>query len=316
VLTGCGTPPVLRDIVVRSWARCAAAGVDPDRPAPLLLDAREAAARFERHPLAAVVPVVRGLLGAMSAQARHMTVLSDAEGVLLWAEGHPRMLEAAGGPRFIPGALCSESGVGTNAVGTALVLDHAVQIFSAEHFNRLLHGWTGAAAPIHDPASGALLGAVDLSGSFRTAHPHTLALVAATAQAAEAHLARHRARRDAELAARYVDRLWASRRPSALVAADGRVLFAAPRGWLGGRLDLPTGGGRTVLPDGAAAVLEPVDDGARIVWLAAGRGRARGLRAPRRALSVDALGADAVHAVPGVDGPGDAHARVEVEVSP
>lgn len=288
VLAGSGTPPVLRDVIVRSWARCTAAGVDPDRSAAVLLSAEEAAARFERHPLAAVAPIVRELLGAVSAEARHLTALGDADGVLLWADGHPRMLEAAAELHFAPGALCSESGVGTNAMGTALALNHAVQVFSAEHFSRLLHGWTCAASPIRDPATGALLGALNVAESFRHAHPHTLALVSATARAAEAHLARDRARRDAELAARYVDRLCASRRPSALVAADGRVLYAAPRGWLGARLDLP-GGTSAVLPDGTEAVLEPVAHGARIVWPI----RVNERRAPRRRLWIDALGADA-----------------------
>src|SRR5262249_26809463 len=109
---------------------------------------------------------------------------------LLWSDGHPKMVEAALAPHFRPGALCSEAAVGTNAVGTALVMEHAVQVFSAEHFNRLLHGWTCAAAPVRDPESGAILGVIDLSSSFRNAHPHTLALVTAVAQAAEAQLQR------------------------------------------------------------------------------------------------------------------------------
>ena len=220
VLSGCGTPPVLREVVVRSWARCTEAGVDPDRPAPMMLGADEAAARFASHPLATVTPLVRGLLGAVSAEARHLVAISDADGTLLWIDGHPRMLEAALGPHFKPGALCSEAAVGTNAVGTALALGHAVQIFSAEHFNRLLHGWTCAAAPVHDPASGAILGVIDLSCSFRNAHPHTLALVTAVAQAAETQLVRDRARRETDLLESYIDRLPAAgRRPSALVAA-------------------------------------------------------------------------------------------------
>ena len=254
----------------------------------MMLGADEAAARFAAHPLAMVTPLVRGLLGAVSAEARHLVAISDADGTLLWVDGHPRMLEAALGPHFKPGALCSEAAVGTNAVGTSLALEHAVQIFSAEHFNRLLHGWTCAAAPVHDPASGAILGVIDLSCSFRNAHPHTLSLVTAVAQAAEAQLARDRARRETDLLERYIDRLPAAgRRPSALVAADGRVLAASPRGWLGRRVSLREG--REVLPDGSRAVLEPVADGARIVWGVRGRER----RIPRRLLSIRALGAEA-----------------------
>jgi hypothetical protein len=288
-LSGRGTPPVLREVIVRSWARCVEAGVDPDRPAPLILDADEAAGRFAAHPLAAVVPMVRGLLSSASADARHLIALSDADGMLLWAEGHPSMLDAAIGPHFLPGSLCSEAAVGTNAVGTALALDHAVQVFSAEHFNRLLHGWTCSAAPIHDPASGALLGAVDLSGSFRTAHPHTLALVSAVARAAEAHLAREQERRDADLRARYAERLSAAgRRPSALVARDGRVLLDAPRGWLGRHVDLPAAQDNVVLPEGTRATLEPLGGGAHIVWGV----RPHEPRIPRRLLYIRALGGE------------------------
>ena len=288
VLSGCGTPPVLREVVVESWRRCMAAGVDPDRPAPMMLGADEAASRFASHPLAAVTPLVRGLLGAVSPEARHLVAISDADGTLLWVDGHPRMLEAALAPHFKPGALCSEAAVGTNAVGTALALEHAVQIFSAEHFNRLLHGWTCAAAPVHDPASGAILGVIDLSCSFRNAHPHTLALVTAVAQAAETQLVRDRTRREADLLERYIDRLSAAgRRPSALVAGDGRVLAASPRGWLGERVEVHVGD--EVLPDGSKAVLEPVTDGALIVWGVRGRER----RAPRHLLSIHALGVEA-----------------------
>ncbi|MEY2533420.1 MAG: hypothetical protein QOF29_1330 [bacterium] len=288
-LSGRGTPAVLRDVIVESWARCVRVGVDPDRPAPRMLDPDEAAGRLAAHPLAAVVPLVRGLVDMVSGDARHLVALSDADGMLLWAEGHPRMLEAAVAPHFLPGSLCSEVAVGTNAVGTALVLDHPVQIFSAEHFNRLLHGWTGSAAIIHDPTSGAVLGAVDLSGSFRTAHPHTLALVTAVALAAEAQIRRDRECGEAELAARYVDRLCAAgRRPSALVAADGRVLLASPRGWLGPTVGLPPRDGRSVLSGGTRAVIESLGGGARLVWGV----RARERSVPRRVLSIRALGAD------------------------
>jgi hypothetical protein len=278
---------VLRPVIVRSWDRCVAAGVDLDRRAPRVLDEAETATRLAAHPLAAVVPILSGSLGAATTEARHLIALSDADGVLLWAEGHPSMLEAAIAPRFLPGALCSEAAAGTNAVGTALALDHEIQVFSAEHFSRLLHGWSSAAAPIHEPATGELLGAVGLACSFRHAHPHSLTLVTAVARAGEAHLARERERRDARLAARYVDRLAsAGRCPSALVAGDGRVLAASPRGWLGERVDLPAHAGDVTLPGGERAVVEAIGDGASIVWHMPAPGR----RLPRRVVRIRALG--------------------------
>ncbi len=200
--------------------------------------------------------------------------------------GRPQALEIAVGPGFLPGHLCSERAVGTNAVGTALELDHPVQIFSAEHFNRRLHGWTCSAAPIHDPESGEILGVLDLSGSFRTGHPHSLSLVSAVARVVEDKLSHELDRRNERLRALYLERIAPGvREHSALVTRAGRVLAASPRGWLGSRVDLPAGD-RVVLPSGVEVSTEPIgdDDGAVIVRTAPRRQRAK-----RPKLSIEAL---------------------------
>jgi transcriptional regulator of acetoin/glycerol metabolism len=151
VLSGGEHPAVLREVVLSSWLRCREAGVDPDRPAMRLLTAEQAASRLAAHPLARQLPLMRSLLSGVAEDARHIMVLSDADGLLLWAEGHPKMLSAAATTNFVPGGLCTETAAGTNAVGTTLVLDHPLQIFSAEHYSSLFHGWACSAAPIHDP---------------------------------------------------------------------------------------------------------------------------------------------------------------------
>jgi len=283
-----GTPAVLRDLIVRSWARCIEARVDPEQPAQRVLDKDETLQRLDAHPLLAAVPVVRELFADVAQDARHLAVLADAQGVLLWAEGHPSMVEAAAKPHFLPGCLCSEQGIGTNAIGTALAIDHAVQIFSAEHFNRLLHGWTTSAAPIHDPETNELLGAIGLSGSFRRAHPHTLSLVSAAARLAEAELAEGQASRDRALQACYLD-LVARSRPgrSALVERRGRVLAATPPGWLGDRLALPAVPDEVSLDGGLRLAIEPLGPDASIVWDAGAQPGP-----PRPRLDLRALGRD------------------------
>ena len=113
------------------------------------------------------------------------------------------MLHDATGVHLMRGARWSEADAGTNAMGTALAVDHSLQVFSAEHFATPVHGWTCSAAPLHDPVSGELLGVLDLSGPLQTAHPHSLALVTAAARMVEAVLLREaaeRAAREAEQA--------------------------------------------------------------------------------------------------------------------
>jgi hypothetical protein len=79
--------------------------------------------------------------------------------------------------------------MGTNAPGTAVAVDRAVQVFAAEHFSRRVQPWTCAAAPVHDPRSGRVLGALDITGGDGLAHPHSLGFVQAVARAAESQLA-------------------------------------------------------------------------------------------------------------------------------
>ena len=125
----------------------------------------------------------------MAEEADHLVVITDANGVLLSVEGSPSLrLRAADHMNFTEGTLWSEPGAGTNAIGTAIAADHAVQVFGPEHFNEVVQRWTCSAAPIHDPDTGELLGVIDLTGDFSTVQPHSLAVATATAQAVEAWL--------------------------------------------------------------------------------------------------------------------------------
>ncbi len=135
------------------------------------------------------MPLFRELLGTIAEDGAHLLSVCDEQGTMLWVEGHRQVLRRAERMNFVPGARWSERTSGTNAPGTALAVDHAVQIFGAEHYCRPVQSWTCAAAPVHDPRTGRVIGAVDLTGGDHLASPHSLALVQATARAAEACLA-------------------------------------------------------------------------------------------------------------------------------
>ncbi|MDG4793194.1 GAF domain-containing protein [Micromonospora sp. WMMD1082] len=181
----------LRDVVAHSWRRSAAL-LDPEATPPIEL-ADDALADYRAaHPLARVLPLFRDLLGGIATDGAHLMAVCDAHGRLLWVEGHPGVLRHAERMNFVPGARWDETHAGTNAPGTALAVDHSVQIFATEHFARPVQRWTCAAAPIHDPATGRLLGAIDITGGDHLATPQSLALVRATARAAEAQLAADR----------------------------------------------------------------------------------------------------------------------------
>jgi hypothetical protein len=287
-LTRGRVPPIVRDVVADSWARALAAGVDPDRPVPRRWDAAQAAEALAGHPVGALLPRIIPMLRAATSHAGQVAVLTDANGIALWADGDPEACERAAPAGFAPGHDLSEAAIGTNAIGTALVLDHPVQIFSAEHFNRLLHAWSCVAAPLYDPETHALLGALDLSGTYRAAHPHSLALISLAASAVESHLAARTRRRDARLTASYLDSVPpSSRRYTAIVTRLGRVILATPAGWLGDRIDVPSPGTVATPASGGAVVFEPLNQGEGYLV----RRASTAATGTRPALRLEALGA-------------------------
>ncbi|MFI5973705.1 GAF domain-containing protein [Streptomyces sp. NPDC051452] len=187
--TTVGTVPCpVRSVVADSWRRSARAGVGPDGTANVELTDGDLCAYRAEHPLARVMPLFRELLGTFAADGEHLLAVCDAHGRLLWVEGHSATRRRADGMNFVPGARWSETAVGTNAPGTAVAVDRPVQVFAAEHFIRRVQPWTCAAAPVHDPRTGRVLGAVDITGGDGLAHPHSLGFVRAVARAAEAQL--------------------------------------------------------------------------------------------------------------------------------
>lgn len=185
-----------------------------------------AARAGEGHPLVDVIPLLRDTLLSIADEAQHIMIITDARGNVLWREG------AEGG---------------------------AAGAHPAEH-----HSWSCAAAPIHDPDSHVVIGAIDIAGPERLFHPTTLALVGAAAQLAEGHLAALFAMRDERLLARNLSRLLGLRDgPGALLAPTGRVLAAVPYGWLPSRVTLPGAGDRVRLGASGEGVLEPLAEG----WL-------------------------------------------------
>ena len=70
------------------------------------------------------------------------------------AKGAKTVKRAADALGFAEGARWSEQSVGTNAIGTALIEDSAVQLFSAEHYAPTHHNWSCTGSPVHDPRTG------------------------------------------------------------------------------------------------------------------------------------------------------------------
>jgi hypothetical protein len=227
-LAGARPPASARPLVDDSWRRTLGYGMDPDRgrALPDPVGPEEVEHRRRSGRLARVLPVLGDVLLPAAEDAGHVMVVVDAQGLVLWRDGPAKVQRHAERLGFAVGADWSETSVGTNAIGTALVVEHPVQIYSAEHFVKTHHAWTCAAAPILDPVTGELIGVVDVSGAAATVHPSTLALVDAAARMAESYLReQHHAALDA-LRATASPMLAGSRAPALVTDRDGWVAAA------------------------------------------------------------------------------------------
>jgi signal transduction histidine kinase len=246
-----GATAGLRPTIVESWRRSLATGLDPtDLLAPIEADESEVLERWFEHPLGSLAQDLMEQLRKVAEESRSMVVVTDASGLVLHRVGDEWLKERAAEMNLVEGARYSEATDGTNGIGTALAADHAFQVFAFEHFNERHHQWVCSGAPVHDPVSGELVGLIDLSSLWKTAHPRSLEFVAAAARAMEHRLFGVRRDHDARVRRRYGD--LATKSTDLLVNHDGYVL-------VGGEpasskpLDIPEGGGEVVLDDGSVA---------------------------------------------------------------
>ncbi|MCZ4077903.1 GAF domain-containing protein [Rhodococcus sp. H36-A4] len=182
-----------REVIGDSWRRLQTLGIDPEQKSisPSLVDISDLELSRRDSGLFDVLDDLARGLESVVQDGNNILVVADRHGRVLWRSGSTAVLDRADGLGFVEGASWAEDSVGTNAIGTALVSRRAVQIFSAEHYVRSHHPWTCAGAPIKDPRTGQVIGAVDVSGPASSVHPTTLALVDAIARLAESQLREH-----------------------------------------------------------------------------------------------------------------------------
>ncbi|MBD5800977.1 Cyclic di-GMP phosphodiesterase Gmr [Azoarcus sp. Aa7] len=274
---------VLRDVIGESWRRCLLGRVDPARG--------EAPARVEHDDLDTLRAANERLIAASApflmqsrdqlAQTGTVMVLTDPQGVVLDVEGDPQLRQAIGEFGMTPGNNWSESGIGTNAIGTALTLAQPIQVHGAEHFCEPIQRWTCSASVIRDPVDGSVVGALDISGMSGDYSTHSLPLVVTTANSIENRLAQMELEERFQLLEAGVAALSAARgvalfdargrlvkaneRAAPLLAAEGVVLTAETRIPVAGRAAADVEADRFLPARLLADRVEPVFRGRRLL---------------------------------------------------
>lgn len=184
-----GTSATAATLVARSWERSRLIGMDPTSSAPAVeLEGADLSRHVAQHRMASVLPVVESVLVPGVVSGGHIVAVADERGRLLTVIGDRGVRSRAEPMAFIPGAVWTDESVGANAPGLALRHDTVVRVRGSEHYLELAHEWSCTAAPVHDPATGELVGLIDVTGPSSAASDQMLALVRATAMLAEGEL--------------------------------------------------------------------------------------------------------------------------------
>ncbi|PKO83157.1 MAG: sigma-54-dependent Fis family transcriptional regulator [Betaproteobacteria bacterium HGW-Betaproteobacteria-11] len=176
--------------IARSWQRSLAAGLDPHQNRPLMQALSAPELSQARESQQQLIDHARPAMAYLHSQIRDsgsIIVLADPAGLLLELCGDADFGNKAARVHLAPGASWHEAQRGTNAVGTALAERAPVVVSGAEHFFVSNGFLTCAAAPITD-SCGRLLGVLDISGDYRSSHPHTFGLVCTAVQMVENRL--------------------------------------------------------------------------------------------------------------------------------
>ncbi|TXH91261.1 MAG: histidine kinase [Rhodoferax sp.] len=236
--------------IARSWRRCLAQGLDPQRSIEFDCISSAQMRRVEEanHDLLHSAAPLLEQLGRAIANTRFFALLTDAQGVVIAASGAIDRADVRAERITRVGVDLSEAAIGTSAIGAALSELQPVWLHRGEHFFDTNAAYSCAGAPVIGP-DGQCLGMVDVTGIDTFERPELRHLVLQTARRMESAL----------LLARPHALLLRLNWPGAMLGADGDGLLGLDQD---GRVLAANEPARQMLPllHGAAAGSRCISD--------------------------------------------------------
>ena len=183
VLHGVMQEDVLPPALMQSWRLCVSLGLDPygELGTNTVLDSLPAPVAVSEPLLSLVRPAMEDL-HQFAEGSECVIIFADAEVRIVDLVGDQTVREELEHLGLQIGASCSEERLGSNALALALQESFPIQLEGAMHFRAALHTLYSSAAPVHD-FLGQAVGVLAVIGRHERAHPHTLSMVTAAAQA-------------------------------------------------------------------------------------------------------------------------------------
>lgn len=215
-----GEPPTpVRGDIWASWRRSATCGLSPERFAAPYTDDSD-----RDGPLArAARPVLDSLIDDLAFTSVGL-VLTDGHGDIIDRWVPERSLGTQlDRVDLAPGFVYAEPAIGTNGIGTAIAGRKPTFVQGSEHFADALTALACAAAPVIDPRTGHVLGAVDLTCTTRDASALMLPFARRAAREIEDRLLDDTGFAERVMMKRFLQERTGGKHP--MLVANGRVVI-------------------------------------------------------------------------------------------
>ncbi len=181
VVHGVMQEDVLPPALMQSWHRCVSLGLDPYAEKGRQDASDQAPAPVSQSILSLVRPAMEDLY-QFAEGSECVITFADADLRLIDMVGDQTVREELERLGLRIGTCWSEEQLGANALALALQESFPIQLEGAMHYLAALHTLYTSAAPIHD-LLGQAVGVLAAIGRHEHAHPHTLSMITAAAQA-------------------------------------------------------------------------------------------------------------------------------------
>ncbi|MEX2515487.1 MAG: sigma 54-interacting transcriptional regulator [Gammaproteobacteria bacterium] len=174
-----------RAVIARSWERSRQQGINPHAErAPTVFTNAEIEAGLARADLGQAGRKMLDSLAHVVDGTRHVIVLADANGRILYSVGHRQIQEELEVINFCPGGSWLEQDAGPNGIGTPLAVGRPELVLGSEHYCRGWQPWVCYGAPVLDGNSQNKqpLGVVDITGPANKASQEAMVLAMSIAQ--------------------------------------------------------------------------------------------------------------------------------------
>lgn len=184
LLSGRTIGKAVRAPIQSSWQRCNSMGLTARR----LEAAYTADVDIGGKLTYAARPVLDRLETRLAGVPATIFITDERARLLQRRAGEPSLNRRLESMQLAPGFGIPEELVGTNGIGTALAMTGPAFVCGREHFADAWRGLACAAAPVRDPFSGQVLGALDLTCMYLDADPTMADIVAKAARSIEQRL--------------------------------------------------------------------------------------------------------------------------------